>query len=168
LRFAAKIRDQFIRTFSDDGVLFGSVFDGAGEAQYDLLPNSEFLTALNARPHPADVGITMIAGNTSPIPADKVAARIDWLQRQLPEKVSLTISYEEVQASLNGVINGVGDGVVPLPLLPACRHRRLPGCPRQSPDNDSKPGPRQPGSAAVDTDHCQSSVAIRTRSGCSP
>lgn len=69
MRLAAEWRDQFSRSV-DDHVsapgLLGGIFDGAGEAGIDLLPGSEFLTALNARPLPADVKMTIIAGRIAP------------------------------------------------------------------------------------------------------
>ena len=69
MRFAAEWRDQFSRSVDDQVAapgLLGGIFDGAGEAGIDLLPGSEFLTALNARPLPAEVNMTIIAGRMTP------------------------------------------------------------------------------------------------------
>ena len=53
LRLAAEVRDQVVRICSGEGLLFGAIFDGAGEAKLDLLPGSAFLTTLNNRGEPA-------------------------------------------------------------------------------------------------------------------
>ncbi len=54
--------DQLNRQLAGDGRLLSGFFDGTGEAQVDLLPDSHFLRRLNARPHPGDVAYTIIAG----------------------------------------------------------------------------------------------------------
>ncbi|MFG0247854.1 MAG: esterase/lipase family protein [Phycisphaeraceae bacterium JB051] len=107
-QFVGEIRDQIVRAFSGDGLLFGAVFDGAGEAKIDLLPNSEFLTTLNARPNPKDLTITCIVGNASPVNMDEVrdfeAKCADLLNDgQNDQKFSQTIEQ---------LTNGIGDGCV--------------------------------------------------------
>ena len=115
LRFAVELRDQITRAFSGDGLLFGGFFDGAGEARVDLLPESTFLTALNARPHPEGVPLTIIAGSLSPV--DR--AKIGRFKTQLPADMGATI--DQLAAGLEQLSEGVGDGVV------SVESTRLPG-----------------------------------------
>lgn len=106
-----EVKDQLVRTCSGEGVLFGSFFDGMGEARRDLAPGSPFLSELNKAPWPA-LPITCIAGVASPITQDDVAetaARI----RQLAPDAMANISAE-VRTQLNKLVAGVGDGCVPL------------------------------------------------------
>lgn len=112
LRLASEVRDQIVRTFSGDGILFGSIFDGAGEAQLDLLPGSDFLTALNQRAHPKDVLYTIIAGRASPVTAQSLAG----LDEKTLAKwgVGADAAAARLRQALATVANGVGDGVVTL------------------------------------------------------
>ncbi len=104
----AEVRDQLARALSGDGVLFGSIFDGVGEAQIDLLPESEFLQTLNARAHPAATRYTIIAGRLSPV--NKHA--IDAIRRQLPDRAGGAV--DELSESLHSLSDGLGDGCVSL------------------------------------------------------
>lgn len=100
-RLGAEVREQVIRTLSGDGLLFGSVFDGAGEAQLDLLPQSDFLRELNGRPHPEGVAMTTIAGIASPVDDDAIA-RLKGLH------------LEQWTETFRQISDGVGDGCVSL------------------------------------------------------
>ncbi len=62
LRELGEAREQLYRIFTGQAGWFDGYFDGAGEAGIDLLPDSVFLTDLNARPHPADTQMYVIAG----------------------------------------------------------------------------------------------------------
>jgi pimeloyl-ACP methyl ester carboxylesterase len=62
LRGLAEVREQLERVVSGSGGWLDWVFDGAGEAGLDLLPGSPFLQELNARPHPVDTRLAVIAG----------------------------------------------------------------------------------------------------------
>ncbi len=112
LRLVGEMREQVIRYFSGDGGLFGSMFDGAGEAQVDLLPGSSFLRTLNARPHPAGVHYTSIAGIASPISEAKI--------RQWDRQAKGYLSKQgqamalALRGALAGLVRGVGDGCVSL------------------------------------------------------
>jgi pimeloyl-ACP methyl ester carboxylesterase len=75
MRMAAEWRDQFTRSVDEHVAppgFLGGIFDGAGEAGIDLLPGSEFLTVLNARPLPAVVKMTIIAGRVTPQLGDAI------------------------------------------------------------------------------------------------
>jgi pimeloyl-ACP methyl ester carboxylesterase len=109
-RLAGEIREQVERTLSGDGVLFGSIFDGTGEAKLDLLPDSTFLATLSGRLHPADLPITIIAGNTSPV----TSTQIQRLKPLIQEKIGPAASQPagDLFDSLADVSAGMGDGVV--------------------------------------------------------
>lgn len=104
-------RDQIVRAFSGDGLIFGSFFDGAGEAQVDLLPGSDFLTSLNSRPNPQHVTVTVIAGRASPISPDEVPKFAESLTSLLPNR-SVNGTVESFTATLNALSEGIGDGCV--------------------------------------------------------
>lgn len=112
LRLVIEARDQLARVLSGDGLLFGSVFDGAGEAQIDLLPKSAFLQKLNRRPNPKDVPYTIIAGKASPVTAEGIAAARVALKAALPKEANGEI--DDIAESLQSVTEKLGDGVVSL------------------------------------------------------
>jgi pimeloyl-ACP methyl ester carboxylesterase len=111
-RWAAELREQVIRALSGDGLLFGSSFDGAGQAGVDLLPDSPFLTALNARPLPEGVTITIIAGDLSPVSAEAISRITSQLTTRSAEELGQDV--ERIGTALNNVARGLGDGVVSL------------------------------------------------------
>ena len=112
LRIVIEARDQLVRALSGDGLLFGSVFDGAGEAQVDLLPDSEFLQQLNKRPLPKDVLLTVIAGKASPVTSARIDATGKLVSSHLPNGQSDHV--DDIAKMLKDVANDVGDGVVSL------------------------------------------------------
>lgn len=81
--------------------------DGSGEAGVDLLPGSVFLSRLNARPLPAHVQITIIAGRISPIGG----ADVERLAR-LVQRLSGAEHAERVPEVLGAAVRGLGDGLV--------------------------------------------------------
>ena len=110
VRFAVELRDQWMRLFNGSGHLLSGFVDGTGEAGTDLAPGSDFLQALNARPHPAGVTLTIIAGVASPLAKEKLAllaanaaAEPDAAKRGLLEKF---------QNAMTEVAAGAGDGCV--------------------------------------------------------
>jgi len=110
--WATEVKDQLVRTCSGEGVLFGSFFDGLGEARNDLLPSSVFLTTLNARAHPKNVRLTCIAGVASPIRSGKIKSTTERLRASLPR--SLHSVCTDVEQQLTEVVEGAGDGCVSL------------------------------------------------------
>lgn len=110
LRFAAEWRDVMGDVLSGDGVLFGSIFDGAGQAKYDLLPDSDFLTELNQRPMPANLPTTIIAGRASPVTKPKIDLVMSTVRPMLPDEVEDEAA--DLQDALAELVEGAGDGVV--------------------------------------------------------
>jgi pimeloyl-ACP methyl ester carboxylesterase len=108
LRFASEARDQVVQAFSGDGVLFGSIFDGAGEAGIDLLPESKFLTELNGRPHPKRVALTIISGRASPLNEEKISI----FSKSVP--ATLKAAVDKSTSAWKDLVAGVGDGAVTL------------------------------------------------------
>lgn len=107
----AEVRDQMVRVFSGDGLLFGGVFDGAGEAKLDLLPESDFLAELNGRPHPQDIDMLVIAGRASPFGREDVTKFMKRMRATLPGDCKGCTQFE---TSMHDLVTGIGDGVVPL------------------------------------------------------
>lgn len=112
LRLATEIREQFERALSGDGLLLGGIFDGAGEAKVDLLPDSEFLARLNARPCPPDVEMTIIAGIASPITDSELQNTHQLIKSHVPE--AMKDSLDEASTAFGELVAGVGDGCVSL------------------------------------------------------
>ncbi len=112
--FATEIRDQIARTLSGDGLIFDGFFDGAGEAKIDLLPNSEFLHTLNARPLPAPIQITIISGIASPVGNKKIEALLKRYQEKIPGEGDPDIKAQAFAESLKNLSAGFGDGCVSL------------------------------------------------------
>jgi len=111
LRAVGETGEQIIRTLSGDGLLFGSILDGDGQAKEDLLPDSEFLQSLNKKPHARDVPMTVIAGRVSPV----TQKEINDLGKKVDEGLSLdSENGASIRKILGEVVNGVGDGVVTL------------------------------------------------------
>jgi pimeloyl-ACP methyl ester carboxylesterase len=112
LRGIAEIRDQFFRLVRGDGHLFGGLADGCGEAGKDLMPDSEFLKTLNARPNPENVSLTIVAGIASPLTGDALDAYVRKLADVLPNVDEE--AARRVRDSLRQVTEGIGDGAVSL------------------------------------------------------
>jgi len=114
LRIFAEGRDQAVRAFSGDGLLIGGFFDGAGQAQADLLPRSAFLADLNSRALPSELPVTIIAGSASPIRADALDAMAEKLDSTGKTKYGQIFNGTELKQSLETLVDGVGDGCVSL------------------------------------------------------
>lgn len=112
LRPFAEVRETAVRLFSRDRMLFGGFFDGAGEAAEDLLPESEFILRLNARPHADDVQYTVLAALASPV----TAAGIEKMKKKLHAKIGDTHpdQIDKSAEALSKLIEGIGDGAVSL------------------------------------------------------
>ncbi|MGB3648623.1 MAG: alpha/beta fold hydrolase, partial [Desulfobulbales bacterium] len=70
-RLFGEVRDHIARLSKGETTWQGAILDGAGEAKIDLLPESQFLTELNRRPHP-EIDMLIIAGITSPWQEDDI------------------------------------------------------------------------------------------------
>lgn len=110
LLIATEVRDQVCRALSGDGLLFGAFFDGIGEAKLDLLPKSDFLNELNARPHAEGVAMTLIAGNASPVSESKITDLAGTLKQKFG--TDLNGSVDKLSDSLRSIVQTVGDGAV--------------------------------------------------------
>ena len=110
LRIFTELRDQLARMTSGEINWLGSIIDGAGEAKIDLLPGSRFLNELNARPHPHNTDMLIIAGVTSPWKESDIQG---WVS-DLRQKVS-TDHQKWVDAlgeNMVAMTHGLGDGLV--------------------------------------------------------
>jgi pimeloyl-ACP methyl ester carboxylesterase len=107
-QFVGELRDQIVRVFSGDGLLFGSIFDGAGEAKIDLLPGSDFLTTLNARPLPQGVNITCIVGNASPVNMNDVRE----FESKCADLFNDGKNSQKFSKAVEQLASGIGDGCV--------------------------------------------------------
>lgn len=90
--------------------MLGFILDGAGEAKIDLLPESQFLKELNARPHPDGLDQMVIAGITSPWTEGEIKNLLVRLNEQMPEN-----SHAQINAlgdQLISMTHGLGDGLV--------------------------------------------------------
>lgn len=76
LRALAEVRDQFADLLAGEFSWLGWIFDGAGEAGLDLLPGSEFLRRLNARPPPVGVRLTVIAAVLEQVERQRLLERL--------------------------------------------------------------------------------------------
>ena len=104
-----EIRDHLVRSINGGTRWLDPFFDGAGEAQVDLLPGSVFLTALNQRPHPKDVNTLIIAGVSSPWNNDDITHVKNNIKKLAPEfgqEIDMMGQY------MQSMINGLGDGLV--------------------------------------------------------
>ncbi len=113
-RIATEARDQTVRALSGDGLLIGGFFDGAGEAQDDLMPGSAFLTDLNSRSLPSGLPVTIIAGSASPITADGLAAMAKRLDDMGKSKYGQIFAGSDLEKSASDLVDGLGDGCVSL------------------------------------------------------
>jgi pimeloyl-ACP methyl ester carboxylesterase len=105
-----EFRDQWIHATEGKGHWLKWILDGAGEAKIDLLPDSKFLTDLNARPHPEGVKMSVIAGVATPWDSDEIDRFIISVHDQVPENELHTPSeLEKFRISLT---DNLGDGLV--------------------------------------------------------
>jgi len=103
-RFFSEIRDQWVNVVENGGHILRGFVDGAGEARIDLLPESQFLQALNGRPHPEGVEMLTISGVVSP-----------WDDKEVNQFLNSNFEKEtasEVEAFVRSMSDGLGDGLV--------------------------------------------------------
>jgi pimeloyl-ACP methyl ester carboxylesterase len=105
-----EFRDQWIHATEGKGHWLKWILDGAGEAKIDLLPDSKFLTDLNARPYPEGVKMSVIAGVASPWDTDEIDRFIHSVHDQISENELHTLS--ELEKFRISVTDSLGDGLV--------------------------------------------------------
>ncbi|MFC1826639.1 esterase/lipase family protein [Thermodesulfobacteriota bacterium] len=108
-RLFGEVRDHIARLSKGETVWQGAIFDGAGEAKIDLLPESRFLTELNSRPHP-DTNMFIIAGITSPWQEDDINGMVDDVGKEVPEDQRELVN--DIGEYLIEMTHGLGDGLV--------------------------------------------------------
>jgi pimeloyl-ACP methyl ester carboxylesterase len=94
-----------------------SIIDGLGEAADDLIPDSQFLTELNARPRNPHVHYTLFLGTGASVSQDEM----DWMREAIkktgghfPGLRSGAGKLDTMLADMDELIDGKGDGVVAL------------------------------------------------------
>jgi hypothetical protein len=107
-----EVRDQAVRIAQGDAVPLGGIFDGTGEAKVDLLPGSDFITELNARPPARHTKLTICAGTASPLDLATIERVRASLRAQLPERIQPQV--RQWCDGLQQLVTGVGDGAVSL------------------------------------------------------
>ncbi|MGB6970600.1 MAG: alpha/beta fold hydrolase [Desulfobulbales bacterium] len=108
-RLFGEVRDHIARLSKDETTWQGAIFDGAGEAKIDLLPESRFLTELNSRSHP-DMDMLIIAGITSPWQEDDINGMVDDVRKAVPEDQQELVN--DIGEYLIEMTHGLGDGLV--------------------------------------------------------
>jgi pimeloyl-ACP methyl ester carboxylesterase len=98
-----------------------SIIDGLGEAADDLVPESPFLTELNARPRNPKVEYSLFLGTGATLEEDE----LQWVRSALmktsgrcPGFRDCSEKFDAVLADMDEIVDGKGDGVVAL-----CRGR---------------------------------------------
>ena len=109
LRVLGEFREQLSRILLGQGHWLGWLVDGAGEAKIDLLPGSRFLSDLNRRPHPAQVGMLTIAGIAAPVEGLDRSAVVAPILEHVPLE-----GRGELTKFLQRAAQNVGDGLVPV------------------------------------------------------
>lgn len=108
-RWFGEVRDHMTRLSNGQTNWLAALFDGAGEAKIDLLPESRFLTELNARPNP-DIDMLIIAGISVPWTEDDIVGMVDDVSREVAENRQELV--EEIGSYLIDMTNDLGDGLV--------------------------------------------------------
>jgi len=126
LRVFTEIRDQWVRLTKGEANWLGGILDGAGEAKIDLLPGSEFLTELNARPHPEGVEMLIIAGVTGPWNEIDISRWVSDLRQKVPDDKQKWV--DELGQNMIALTDGLGDGLVTI------ESTRLAGVPHRTVD----------------------------------
>ncbi|MHC4416386.1 MAG: esterase/lipase family protein [Planctomycetota bacterium] len=112
LRDLAEVREQVSRWFSGDASWRDAVYDGAGEAARDLLPESDYLRRLNARPHPAHTVYTVVAGRLSPVSEDEIESQARRIQEMARSRDGQPGRTGATSSLLKRMVRRIGDGVV--------------------------------------------------------
>jgi pimeloyl-ACP methyl ester carboxylesterase len=108
-RWFGEVRDHLARLSRGNTSWQGAIFDGAGEAKIDLLPESRFLTELNSRPHP-EIDMLIIAGISSPWQEDDIKGMVDDVRKEVPEDQQELVQV--IGEYMIDMTHGLGDGLV--------------------------------------------------------
>ncbi len=111
-RILGEFRDQLVNMLSGDYFWLRGILDGAGEAGLDMIPGSPFLESLNARPHPEDVAMCVIAGVLSTWESAEIDQFIDSVKDRLPSTAHESVG--QIGDLLHSMAYGAGDGLVPV------------------------------------------------------
>lgn len=109
-RFPVELRDHLFKDYGVDAVL-GMIWDGAGEAQIDLKPESEFLENLNNRTFPENIYWLGVAGTGSPVDLGSFQSS-SWFK-----DTKLAQSAGELNETFPELFKGTGDGCVSIESL---------------------------------------------------
>jgi len=109
-RWFGEVRDHLARLSKGEINWQGAIFDGAGEAKIDLLPESSFLTELNSRPHPEDIDMLIIAGISSPWQEDDINGMVEDVRKEVSEDQHELV--DEIGEYMIEMTHGLGDGLV--------------------------------------------------------
>ena len=125
-RWFSEVRDHLARWAKGETSWQGAILDGAGEAKIDLLPDSLFLTEMNARPLP-EVDMLIIAGISSPWQEDDINNMVQEVRKEVPEDQHELV--EEIVKYMVDMTHGLGDGLVTVEStrLEGVPHLTVPG-----------------------------------------
>jgi hypothetical protein len=126
VRVFGETRDHLVRLMEGEANWLGWILDGAGEAKIDLLPGSQFLIELNARPHPEGLEMSIIAGISSPWNEQDIDRWVDTVRQQLSDGNSEWA--DKLGETLVSMTHGLGDGLVTV------ESTRLEGVPHRTVD----------------------------------
>ncbi len=126
-RLFGEFREQWVNMLEGRWQLLSGILDGAGEAKLDLLPESQFLTGLNARPHPEGVVMLNIAGDVSPwagMDFDLAGDQVPGIPANAGQQM-----MADLGALLESMSEGSGDGLVTVKStrLDGIPHHIVPG-----------------------------------------
>ena len=109
-RWFGEVRDHLARLSKGEINWQGAIFDGAGEAKIDLLPESSFLTELNSRPHPEDIDMLIIAGISSPWQENDIKRVVGDIRLKVPKNQHELV--DDIGEYMIEMTHGLGDGLV--------------------------------------------------------
>jgi len=151
-RALGEVRDQIARVEKGEASWLGGILDGAGEAKIDLLPESRFLTELNARPHPTGVEMVILAGVASPWGEHDIESWLEEQRREATEEERERL--DELGVALVALTRGVGDGLVSVEStrLDGVEHQTVEGTHLTMIRNLMKDDPRVPPAVPIIVD----------------